>query len=303
MDDRLGTGIMSEEFKVIKEFPDYEINREGIVRRIRDGFLLKLQNREYLPNNAPYYLFKSKERTIDRLLRDAFGKVPEGVCLSFIGFPNYIAVKSGDIYSMKTYKFLKKATNKDTGYYIVTLCNDSGHRIGESVHRLIALAFLPNPENKPQVNHIDGVKINNSVDNLEWCTVSENAIHAWNTGLKPLVLSTRSTDNDTIHTICKMICDNFTNAEIIRKTNASQSIVASMRHGDIYTDITSQYDFKTVDSSRRNIRTDVIKRICNELQDGNTLSDVSRSVGTSIATVHRIKHRKIHQHISKDYVW
>jgi hypothetical protein len=53
----------------------------------------------------------------------------------------------------------------------------------QKIHKLVALAFIPNPENKPQVNHKDGNKSNNHIDNLEWATAKENLQHGWNTGL------------------------------------------------------------------------------------------------------------------------
>lgn len=63
------------------------------------------------------------------------------------------------------------------GYQLVLL-SSGGKNIGKSVHRLVAQAFLSNPNNYPVVNHKDGNKLNNIVDNLEWCTYSENILHS-----------------------------------------------------------------------------------------------------------------------------
>lgn len=68
------------------------------------------------------------------------------------------------------------------GYYRYILSKD-GMAQNRAGHRLVAEAFIPNPENKPQVNHINGVKTNNQLNNLEWCTQKENSRHAYDKGL------------------------------------------------------------------------------------------------------------------------
>lgn len=76
-----------------------------------------------------------------------------------------------------------KPTMDNKGYLRVGLWGN-GKRNQAKVHRLVAIAFIPNPENKPEVNHLDGNKTNNNVSNLQWATASENTLHAYKSGLK-----------------------------------------------------------------------------------------------------------------------
>lgn len=97
------------------------------------------------------------------------------------GFKDYYITEDGKVFSKKRNIYLSPF-KKQGGYLRVSLFN--GKHNHKSIHRLVAEAFISNPNNYPEVNHIDGNKQNNNINNLEWCTPSQNQKHAFELGLQ-----------------------------------------------------------------------------------------------------------------------
>ena len=94
----------------------------------------------------------------------------------------YAKNKNGRVLSLLTDQI--NNTSVDTNGYLMTNLYKDGKRYAKRVHILVAQTFIPNPDNLPVVNHIDGDKTNPKVNNLEWCSYSENTQHAHRTGLQ-----------------------------------------------------------------------------------------------------------------------
>ncbi len=90
-------------------------------------------------------------------------------------YDNYEVSSQGNVRNSKTKRILKPSLNRG-GYLQIVLCKNSKLKT-LPVHRLTAIAFIPNPENKINIDHIDNNRLNNNVDNLRWATTQENA---WN---------------------------------------------------------------------------------------------------------------------------
>jgi len=151
-------------------------------------------------------------------------------------FPNYCVNDVGEVFSLnyhKTGKIKKlKPQKHKNGYMFVNL---SGKLV--SLHRLIAKTFIPNPDNKPQVNHINGIKTDNRVQNLEWNSSSENILHSYRIlGRKPPKLGKKGKECTSSKIVLqiknnKIIAEFFGTHEAERHTGiASPSIVNCCRH-------------------------------------------------------------------------
>lgn len=149
-----------------------------------------------------------------------------------IGFEKlYIISNEGHILSRYTGKLLKSKVSK-RGYYNVKLYKNK-KQFTKKIHRLIAEAFIPNPENKPQINHKNGNKLDNSLENLEWCNNFENAKHAHETGLRDNSGSKNGMSKLTdkiISSIRKDCCSDMTQNQIAKKYGISQANVSMIKN-------------------------------------------------------------------------
>lgn len=141
---------------------------------------------------------------------------------------NYGRIKSFFFWNGYEYKKRKKIKilknviqtfnhkNKDYSRYIVNLSMKRKNKMCK-VHRLVAQAFIPNPQNKPQVNHIDGNALNNCVNNLEWCTAKDNIIHSY----KYLRSKTKVLKNES--EVLELVNKEIPPKIIMQKTNISRN--------------------------------------------------------------------------------
>ena len=153
------------------------------------------------------------------------------------GHPNYEVSDAGRVRS-KTKKITTKAgwsyTSKGRilkpwcASYLTVQLTDNQRR---TIHRLVATAFIDNPEGKREVNHIDGNKRNNAVANLEWVTRSENHIHAYYNTLRPDNKQAAQLDKETLEPIAYFT----TMREAARKTGVNYDAIAHCVRGDFKT--------------------------------------------------------------------
>lgn len=222
----------------------------------------------------------------------------------------YFVTTDGKVFTVKNGRIKVRIPKIDkSGYAIVEMRVDD-RRVNISVHRLVASAFIPNPEDKPEVNHIDGNKLNNDKSNLEWSTRSENMIHSYDTGLHRRGSDKTNSryNNEQINTVCKLLEENkATLHQISSITSVSIDMISSIRKKKKWRHISEKYNidgYNAASPNRGSVKKytdEQIRRVCELLEKHVNSTDISLTTGVSTYVIHDVKRGRSRKDISKDF--
>lgn len=187
-----------------------------------------------------YFVSKTQQKINNRIKNIEFlqSKIKDGTAKQSSIYPNYYIDTQGTVYNKKGRKLKPQKTKG--GYYVVDLPNNNRNHNVVLVHRLVAMAFIPNPDNLPEVNHKDTNKLNNKVENLEWCTKSQNQKHKFlnlNCSLKGSQKVNSKLKEKDVFNIIQLRKDGFSNRYIGNIYNISPSVVSSIYNNKAWTHV------------------------------------------------------------------
>lgn len=211
---------------------------------------------------------------------------------------DYFVGKDGFIYRKG-----KKLSGNKSNYYKVRIWYKDGTSKEHFVHRLIASAYIPNPENKPIVNHIDGNKFNNSATNLEWVTAKENTQHALQMGLIKTGFDHQNAvlTEEMVHEICEYFTAGHRVVDVVKKFGISQPLASNIYTGVKYSDISEGYVFPKREECYSE---ETIRWVCERLQEGLRLKGIlglTTNKKINKGLLDGILSRRVYKNISKDY--
>lgn len=227
------------------------------------------------------------------------------------GCKSIYKIRSNGIIVSTEYQGKKRKTEHEMlggidadGYRIVALTHN-GRKKTYKVHRVVAQYFIPNPFDKPEVNHKDGNKINNNIENLEWVYTFENVQHAMEHDLRYTVNS-----EEYIHLVCQLLESNeYSISDIHRISGVSKETIRKIKNKTHFVWISSKYNIDNFDIEKKYSHTqremmsdDLVYAICNELvRNTRTVSEISRMFDVSITSVDRILSGITRPDISSQY--
>lgn len=211
---------------------------------------------------------------------------------------NYFVNERGEVFNSKG-KRLKLQKNQD-GYMVVNLWDGLKYH-HKRINRLVAEVFIPNPENLPIVNHINHVRDDNRVENLEWVTEKENAQKSLEFDPFTKKNSRAEITKDDAERICQLIQEGLRNKEISEKVDVSIDTVKHIRRGNTWTEVSRNYKMIR---SKKSISETTAKWICNKIREGYSnreIVNMATSEGVTMSLVKAIRSKKTWKWLSKEY--
>lgn len=220
---------------------------------------------------------------------------------------NYEIDTNGKIVSMYTNKVLKQH-KMDCGYMRVKLwLNGSGRSF--LVHRLVAAKYIENTLKLPEVNHLNGIKDDNRVENLEWVTRSQNLEHAYRTNLHSQSGENNSnsqlTEQDVI-SIYELLLDGCRNVDVSKRFNVDVCTVTDIKFKRNWKELLKDFPNIQPKPKKDKLSDSTVMWICERLQEGLPPSVIlkdSKNSNINVDVILDIKRRKCYAHLSKDYNW
>lgn len=219
-------------------------------------------------------------------------------------YPNYPASEDGEIIRISTQKTMSPWLMGVPQYHTVRICHDN-KASSERVHRMVADAFLVKPsELHTDVNHIDGDKFNNTLQNLEWCTKSQNQRHAIETGLKGKgeELYNAFFSEEEVHAICRHLVDGWLVKDIAEKFRNNKDLVRKIKSGATYFHIRNLYEIPHTYKS--DFSESTVRWVCEKILEGYSdkgISEASTNAALTIIDIKRIRYKIRYKLISDEY--
>lgn len=244
--------------------------------------------------------------------------------LGVLGFKDYSITKCGKVYSHLSNKYLKPYVVRD--YLRVELYNqDKSVRKGFYIHSLVAKMFVEGYKDGFVVNHIDGDKLNNNFENLEWVSQQDNIIHSVETGLRTPCFSYNGlvptpeqivydynekegrvgkplSNEEEVRTCCELLSQGYRPKDVCMMTGLSRNNINRLKLKTFkkWEHITKDYDFSKI-PNRRHTQVEDIVRVCEMIRDGLGCRTIAKETGLHLSTVKGIKTKRSHSHISDKY--
>lgn len=173
------------------------------------------------------------------------------------------------------------------------------------IHRAVASTFLENdnPEEKTEVDHLDGDHKNNNLENLDWVTPGENKTRAEEKGFLPVGEDRASAKlkNAQVYEICSMIIRGDTLESIAKKYNVSAEIIYSIKKGKNYKCVSKNFKLPEVKKVRDKLSDETVHEVCKRLERGDKIVDIYTELGIERSVVNSIKKGRYYNRISKNY--